>query len=81
MSKVTLTIDGIPYEVTERVYDLAESMFNDLISELKKINEDNPSVPGRLDGPAQRLTAQAQARYRQRLRDLVIDGIEPVANG
>lgn len=77
MSKVTLTIDGTPYEVTGRTYDLVESMFNDLISELQKINEDNPPIPGRLDGPAQRLAAQAQARYRQRLRDLVVDGKEP----
>lgn len=71
MSKVTLNIDGSRYEVSGEAADLARSMFNDFIAEVKRINEENPPVPGRLDGPAQRLVAVAQKRYRQGLRELV----------
>ena len=79
MSRVTLNIDGSQYEVPSETADVAKAMFRDFMAEVKRINEENPPVPGRLDGPAQRLVAIAQKRYRQRLRALVVDGAEPVA--
>ena len=76
MSKVTLTIDGESYEVSGRAADLLERLHRDFIEELKKLNNETPKS-GALDGPLQRLTAMAQKRYRQRVRDLVVDGVEP----
>lgn len=76
MSRVTLTIDGESYEVSGGTVDLLEKMHHDFIEELKKLNETTPKS-GALDGPLQRLTVMAQKRYRQRIRDLVVNGIEP----
>lgn len=71
-----MTIDGESYEVSGRTVDLLEKMHHDFIEELKKLNETTPKS-GALDGPLQRLTVMAQKRYRQRVRDLVVSGIEP----
>lgn len=76
MSRVTLAIDGESYEVSGRTADLLEKMHHDFIEELKNLNDTTPRS-GALDGPLQRLTAMAQKGYRQRVRDLVVDGIEP----
>lgn len=70
-----MTIGGKGYELTGRTADLAQSMFDDFIDELKRIDDENPSVPGRLDGPSQRLKVKAQKRYRQQLEDFVISNI------
>lgn len=76
MSKVTLTIDGESYEVSGRAADLLEKLHRDFIEELKRLNDTTPRS-GALDGPLQSLTAATQKEYRQRVRALVVDGIEP----
>lgn len=73
-----MTIDGQKYELSDEQYGFAELIHADFISELEMISDSFPPVSGRLDGPSQRLGVAAQKRYRKRLRDLVIDGTEPV---
>lgn len=74
MSKVTLNIEGRKYEVSSSVKKELEGMHRDFIEELKALNDSTPPS-GALDGPLQRLTAEAQSRYRQRLKEFVLSNI------
>lgn len=77
MSKVTLTIDGVRYVPDERQLDMLEMIRDEHFAEVDKINKENPPT-GALDGPGTRLRRAALDRYRERVRSLLVDGIEPV---
>ena len=74
MSKIALSIEGREYEVSGTVKEELEGMHQDFIQELKALNDSTPSS-GALDGPLQRLTAEAQKRYRNRVKELVLGNI------
>ena len=75
MNKVTLSIDGKSYEVSGATCGHLEEIHRDFIEELKDLNASTPRS-GALDGPLQGLTAAAQRRYRQRIRDHVLGSID-----
>lgn len=77
MNEVTLTIDGVKYVPSDRQLKLLEMFRQEHFAEVEKINADNPPT-GALDGPATRLRRAALDRYRNRVRDLLVNGTESV---